>query len=106
MPAIKKTEIAYIKGVGPKRAEAFEKLGLKYSTDLLSVYPRMYLINTTISGLAKLHDQNVIIKGTIIDKRLPFKPNHPKRITISDDTGKIESLMWGNTFYREKQFKI
>lgn len=106
MPAIKKTEIAYIKGVGPKRAEAFEKLGLKYSTDLLSVYPRMYLINTTISGLAKLHDQNVIIKGTIIDKRLPFKPNHPTRITISDDTGKIESLMWGNTFYREKQFKI
>ena len=66
----------------------------------------MYLVNTNINGLAKLHDQNVIIKGTIIDKRLPFKPNHPTRITITDGTGKIESLMWGNTFYREKQFKI
>ncbi len=106
MQKVKKTEIAYIKGVGPKRAEAFAKLGLKYSTDLISVYPRMHLVNTTIGSLRNYHDQNVIIRGRIIDKRMPFKPNHPTRIKISDDTGYIESLMWGNTFYREKQFKI
>ncbi len=106
MPQVKKTEIAYIKGVGPKRAEAFEKLGLKYSTDLLTVYPRIYLINTAIRSLAKYHDENVLIKGKVIDKRMPFKPNHPTRIVINDGTGSIESLLWGNTFYREKQFKI
>lgn len=106
MPTLKKTEIAYIKGVGPKRAEAFEKLGLKYSTDLLTVYPRLYLPNTTIRSLAKYHDQNVIIKGKIIDKFKPYKPNHPTRIVIFDGTASIESLMWGNTFYREKQFKV
>ena len=106
MPVIKKTEIAYIKGVGPKRAEAFEKLGLKYSTDLLSVYPRIYLINSPIKSLAKYHDKNVLIRGTVIDKYLPYRPNHPTKIIINDGTGSIESLMWGNTYYREKQFKI
>ncbi len=106
MPQVKKTEIAYIKGVGPKRAEAFEKLGLKYSGDLLNVYPRIYLINTSIGSLAKFHDENVLIRGKVIDKRMPYKPNHPTRIVINDGTGSIESLMWGNTFYREKQFRI
>lgn len=106
MPTVRKTEIAYIKGVGPKRAEAFEKLGLKYSSDLLSVYPRIYLVNTTIRSLAKYPDQNILIRGKIIDKYLPFKPNHPTKIVIFDGTASIESLMWGNTFYREKQFKI
>ncbi len=101
-----KTEIAYIKGVGPKRAEAFNKLGLKYSEDLLTVYPRMYLLKTNIRSLAKNHDINVIFKGKVIDKYLPFKPKQPTRIIISDGTASIESLMWGNTFYREKQFKI
>ncbi len=103
---IKKTEIAYIKGVGPKRAEAFEKLGLKYSTDLLTVYPRIYLVRSDIRGLSKHHDENVLIKGKVIDKYIPYKPNHPTRIVITDGTASIESLMWGNTFYREKQFKI
>ncbi len=106
MPQFKKTEIAYIKGVGPKRAEAFEKLGLKYSTDLLTVYPRIYLINSTIRSLAKHHDKNVLIRGKVIDKYIPYKPNHPTKIVIFDGTASIESLMWGNTFYREKQFKI
>ncbi|MEO8511945.1 MAG: ATP-dependent DNA helicase RecG [Ignavibacteria bacterium] len=106
MPQVKKTEIAYIKGVGPKRAEAFEKLGLKYSTDLLTVYPRIYLINSTIRSLAKHHDKNVLIRGKVIDKYIPYKPNHPTKIVIFDGTASIESLMWGNTFYREKQFKI
>lgn len=108
MPQVKakNTEIAYIKGVGPKRAEAFEKLGLKYASDLLTVYPRMYLLNCNIRSLAKHHEENIIFKGKVIDKQMPFKPNHPTRIIIHDGTGSIESLMWGNTFYREKQFKI
>ncbi len=102
----KNTEIAYIKGVGPKRAEAFAKLGLKYASDLISVYPRMYLLKTTIRSLAKHHEENVIFKGKVIEKYMPFKPKQPTRIVINDGTASIESLMWGNTFYREKQFKI
>lgn len=104
MQEILKTEIKYIKGVGPKRAEAFSKLGLKYASDLLNIYPRMYLINVKIRQLAKYKDQNVLIRGKVIDKYKPMRPNHPTRIVIFDGTGSIESLLWGNTFYREKKF--
>lgn len=106
MQSSKKPEITYIKGVGPKRAEAFEKLGLKYVTDLFSVYPRDYIIRSTIRELSKYPDKNVIISGKIIDKYPPMKPNHPTKIVLFDGTGSIECLIWGNSFYREKQFKI
>ena len=106
MPKEKKAEILYLKGVGPKRAEAFAKLGLQYVDDLFTVYPRDYLINTKIRDLDKHRDKNVLISGKIIDKYLPKKPNHPTRIAIYDGNASIECLIWGNTFYREKQFKI
>lgn len=101
----KKPEIVYIKGVGPKRAEAFAKLGLKYVSDLFSVYPRDYLIRSSIRDLPANQDKNVLIKGKIIDKSLPKRPNHPTRIVLNDMTASIECLIWGNAFYRQKQFK-
>jgi len=102
----RKPEILYLKGVGPKRAEAFKKLGLQFVSDLFSVYPRDYLINTSIRNLANNHDKNVVICGKIIDKMMPRRPNHPTRIAIFDGTASVESLIWGNTFYRERQFKV
>jgi ATP-dependent DNA helicase RecG len=99
-------EIKFIKGVGPKRAAAFEKLGLKYVTDLISIYPRDYLINTKISSLEKYPDKNVLICGKITHKQLPRKSNHPTKILITDSSGTIESLIWGNFMYRDKQFNV
>ncbi|MCC7158872.1 MAG: ATP-dependent DNA helicase RecG [Ignavibacteria bacterium] len=101
----KKAEIAYIKGVGPKRAEAFEKLGLKYADDLFSVYPRDYLINSKIRSLVNYIDKNVLISGEIIEKYIPRWPNHPTKIAVYDGSASIECIVWGNTYYRDKQFK-
>lgn len=105
LPIRKKTEIAYIKGVGPKRAEAFALQGLVYAEDLFTVYPRDYLINTKIRELVKYSDKNVLISGKIIDKSLARKPNHPTRIAVFDGSASIEILVWGNSFYRDKQFR-
>ena len=102
----KKPEIKYLKGVGPKRAEAFKKLGLQFVSDLFTVYPRDYVINTTINELRKYHDKVVLISAEITDRRMPYKPNHPTKIMISDKTGFTECLIWGNAFYRERQFKV
>lgn len=101
----KKQEIVYIKGVGPKRAEAFARLGLQYVIDLIAVYPRDYLVRTSIRDLPAHQDKNVLIKGRIIDKLLPKRPNHPTRIVLNDMTASVECLIWGNAFYRQKQFK-
>ena len=37
------TPVRYLKGVGPKTAERFEKLGILTLSDLLCHYPRRYL---------------------------------------------------------------
>lgn len=102
----KKPEILYLKGVGPKRAAAFEKLGLKYADDLFTIYPRDYLLNISIRDLARNKDKNVLIHGKIIDRYAPKKPKHPTRLAVYDGNASIECLVWGNTFYREKQFKL
>lgn len=91
--------------MGPKRAEAFAQQGLLYAEDLFTVYPRDYLINTGIRELENYPDKNVIIRGKIIDKSLARKPNHPTRIGVYDGSASIEILVWGNTFYRDRQFK-
>ncbi len=106
MPKEKIPEISYLKGVGPKRAQAFEKLGLVYIHDLFTVYPRDYMINVKIEHFRRYRDTNVIILGEIIEKQIPKKPKHPLRIVISDGTGSVSCLIWGNFFYREKQFHI
>jgi len=106
LPIEKVPEISYLKGVGPKRAMAFEKLGLTTIKDLFSVYPRDYLLNVKIENFRKYREQNLIILGEIVEKQIPKKPNHPLKLTISDGSGYITSLIWGNYFYREKQFHI
>ena len=42
MQQLLQTPIQYIKGVGPKKAESFQKLGIKTAGDLLEFYPRTY----------------------------------------------------------------
>src|SRR6266540_321958 len=96
-----KKEIMYLKGVGPKRAEAFEKLGIKYAEDVLRVFPRDYIYRSSIAELKNFRERNVIISGTITEKQIPRRHNHPLRITVSDGTGRISCLIWGNIIYRE-----
>jgi len=100
----KVAEISYLKGVGPKRAEAFEKLGIQRIDDLFSVYPRDYIIHCNIKDLKNHKGENVVICGEVVSKQSPRRPNHPIRLLVSDGTGRFECLIWGNAFYREKQF--
>ena len=44
--------IQYLKGVGPKRAELFEKLGIKTVRDLIYHLPRSYMDFTSPTAIA------------------------------------------------------
>ncbi len=106
----KAPEISYLKGVGPKRAQAFEKLGLTRIKELLFVYPREHIYNIKIGNIWKeperYRDKNVLISGEVVEKQPPRKQTHPMKIEVSDGTGIVIILIWGNFFYREKQFRI
>ena len=73
IPKQMENEITYLKGVGPKRAECYEKLGIKTVFDLLNHFPRSYLdfsCPLTIEEASKNNEEAHAIKGTVV-KKLP-----------------------------------
>ncbi len=59
--------IQYIKGVGEKRAQLFNKLGIFCVDDLIHFYPRKYIDwNNTVSVKDAPAGENVFIKATMI----------------------------------------
>ena len=94
---IQKTDINYLKGVGPKRGAALKKNGISNIGELLRHYPRRYLDRTTIKLIKDLRvsDQAVII-GNVVDFNFKktFKRNF-FQVVVDDGTGTINCL-WFN----------
>lgn len=55
-----------VKGVGPKRLEAFEKYGIKTIGDLLSHYPKRYINRNTFASEEFSEDKPVTIKAMVL----------------------------------------
>lgn len=49
--------LQYLRGVGPRRAEALAAAGLLFPSDLLHFYPRAYIDRSTVSSLRALRDK-------------------------------------------------
>ena len=61
--------VQYLKGVGPRRAEAFGKLGVRTVRDLLRHAPHRYLDATTVTPIAKLAPgMDVTAIGEVVSK--------------------------------------
>ena len=56
MSITRETPIQYLKGVGPKRAELFNKLGIVTAGDLLEHFPRGYDFQPDIMRSGELYD--------------------------------------------------
>ena len=65
---IQKTEITYLKGVGPKRGATLKKNGIISIGEILRHYPRRYLDRTNVKSIKDLRvaEQAVII-GKVIN---------------------------------------
>ncbi len=60
--------VMYVKGVGPRRAQALEKLGIVTKYDLLTHYPRTYENHTELTDIADIIPGEIaLIVGTVID---------------------------------------
>ena len=74
------TPVRYLKGVGPKTAERFEKLGIVTLADLLCHYPRKYIDFTKPYSIAEAPaDTECVVKW--LRQRHPrfFRCNIPAR---------------------------
>ncbi len=95
------TPITYLKGVGPRRAAAFEKLNVTTAGDLLWLIPHRYEDASTVSRIASLRtgaDATVI--GRVISKGvLPTRRGlRIFQAVLQDDSGMIEAAWPGQPF--------
>ena len=66
--------ITYLKGVGPKRAELYEKMGVFTVYDLLCHYPRDYIDLTAAAPISDTQlNESAVVRGTVVKKMAPAR---------------------------------
>ena len=91
------TPIQYIKGVGPKRANALESLNIFTIKDLLYYFPRKYVDRTSLSTIGSIKEgEEVNLVGRVKSVSLKrMKKGNFVTSTVADHTGSVR-LMWFN----------
>jgi ATP-dependent DNA helicase RecG len=101
MPLRLNTPVQFLKGVGPQRAEAFERLGVRTVEDLLYHVPHRYLDASTVTPVAKVTvGADVAIVGTVVSKAVVPTRRRLRifRAVLRDATGVIECAWPGQAF--------
>lgn len=100
--------IQYIKGVGPKRALCFKRLGIEVVRDLLYLIPRRYLDYSTVYKIGELKiDDEVTIIGKIqaIELKESRQRGEVLNLLLSDGTGSL-ILRWFNRPDLKNRFNL
>lgn len=100
-------EIRFLKGVGPKRAEAFNSLGIKNIGDLIDYYPRSYEDRSVIKKINEIEPgEKATVYCTVsnIESRRIRKNMHILKAVIFDETGYM-NVVWFNQDYYYKKLK-
>ncbi|MBI3317113.1 MAG: ATP-dependent DNA helicase RecG [Candidatus Omnitrophica bacterium] len=100
-------EIRYLKGVGPKRALALEKIGIRSVRDLLYFFPRRYEDRSRFRTIQELKlGEAVTLRVEILKiylRRLPRMMLF--EMVVGDSTGVLHAV-WFNQPYLRKQFSV
>ncbi len=103
------TPVRYLKGVGPKTAERFEKLGILTLSDLLCHYPRRYLDFSKPYSIAEAPaDTECVVKAEVFAKpggRILPGGRRMDRITAGDDVSSLE-ITWFNNPYAAQKLEL
>jgi ATP-dependent DNA helicase RecG len=97
--------IQYVRGVGPKRAQILERLGIATARDLLYHTPRRYEDASTITPLASLlTGQDATVAGRVIAKGvLPTRKGlRIFQAVIRDASGKSAECVWPGQPYLDR----
>lgn len=100
-------EIQYIKGIGPKRAAVFAKIGIHTISDLIEYFPRRYLDRSTIVSLDQIKtDEEITVIGKV--EALGIRPTRKRifYVVISDGKGILEAVWFNYVDQYKKLFKV
>ena len=103
------TPVRYLKGVGPKTAERFEKLDIVTLADLLCHYPRRYIDFSRPYSIAEAPpDTECVVKAEVFAKpagRILPGGRRMERITAGDDVSSLE-ITWFNNPYATQKLEL
>ncbi len=105
---LKDTSVQYVKGVGPRRAQLLERLGIKILEDILYYFPWRYEDRKNFKKISELTYGNLETTiGNVISSKIITTPRKGIKIfelVITDDTGSLK-CKWFNQPYMGKYFK-
>ena len=103
------TPVRYLKGVGPKTAQRFEKLGIVTLSDLLCHYPRRYVDFSKPYSIAEAPaDTECVVRAEVFAKpggRVLPGGRRMERITAGDAVSGLE-ITWFNNPYATRKLEI
>ena len=98
--------IQYLKGVGPKRAELYHKIGVRTLQDLLYYFPRSYIDVTSPAPIASVPlDTPCAVVATVIAKsgeQRIRKGMSLYKIKVTDYTTEMVITFFNQKFLAEK----
>ena len=111
---ILKQSVQFIKSVGPKRAEAFGKIGINTIRDLLFYFPSRHLDRTTTLNVSKAYgflidgfNGEITIVGKVVEKeKLNFGRKELLKVQMRDSTGFFECVWFQGIKYFSNVFNI
>ncbi|MFC1594311.1 hypothetical protein ACFL38_03185 [Candidatus Omnitrophota bacterium] len=102
--------IRYLKGVGPKKAQVFQRLGIDTIGDLLYYFPYRYEDRRQLKAISDAQPgQLLTVKAKVLYKNL--RKSFRRRgfsvfeVLVTNDTGKI-SAVWFNQPYLDSYFHL
>lgn len=99
-------DITYLKGVGPKRAELYKKLGIETVEQLVELYPRDYIDFTDVKAVNRTEPgEQCAIRAAVTSKKSPFNEYARTALykaELSDGTGKITAVFFNTKYSFEK----
>lgn len=99
--------IRYVRGIGPRRAEALEKLGVRALKDLFYLFPRRYEDRSRFLKIGEVTpSENVTLRGEVLTLGIrPIKQMPIFEMFLGDETGMIAAV-WFNQPYLKNQFRV
>lgn len=105
-----KSEIKFLKGMGPKRAELLNKeFGISTLEELIRFYPFRYIDRTTILKIADLNPStaNIQIKGKVLSCNLVGEGKATRlRAIVEDGSGQMEIVFFKGMKWMQEKLQI
>ncbi len=100
-------DVQYVKGIGPKKADKLNKLGIFTLKDLLYYFPRQFEDRNNLKKIAQLEDGEKVTIKTVISSINTFSPKEGMTLTkidVKDETGSAK-LVFFNKSYIKNTFR-